>query len=316
MTVGVRILLLFSVLFASCTHAPEVRPGPALEAVFSPPRGGSLVEAWKQTRVVAIDFQDGETRQVKEEVGGEVVEEYDAWHDGWRVTATVQGEAAIQNGRAVPPVLPLVGVPFTHRVSEQGQFIEPMDIDESLRTMRERVRDRRLGRLLDSMVTPNLLARRVERAWRDRYDGRCNVPMTPGDVSYSVEEQELPAGGTAKMLCRRTVVGEARTQGQATIEIALEYGGASSAFLKDPAVGAVVEEAGGVATLTENVKGTGVRFVSQSGCHVLEEASTFSGYSKLNKSVAEQSGFESLPKRIRFEVSRSVKRRALKSQKR
>lgn len=283
-----------------------------MEPVFSPPIGGSLVETWKQTRLVAIDFQGGETRQVREEVGGEVVEEYDHWHDGWRVMATVREEAAMRDGRNVPPVLPLIGVPFTHRVDERGQFIESMDIDESLRTMRERVRDRRLGDVLDTVVTPNLLARRVERAWRDRYEGLCNVSVEPGDTSYSVEEQELPAGGTARMICRRTVVGQAVTRGQATMEIALEYGGASSAFLKQSEVVTIVEDSGGVRSLTENVEGRGTRFVSLSGCHVLEETSKFSGYSKLNESVAGQAGMGGLPKRIRFEVGRSVERRPLK----
>lgn len=311
MTVVARsfLVVLLLVLSASCQHALEIRPGPAMEAVFSPPPGGALVETWKQSRVVAIDFQGGDTREIREEVGGKVVEEYAPWHDGWRVTSTVLEEAATRDGVNVPPALPLIGVAFSHRVNEEGGFVESMDVDESLRTIRERIRDGRLRDVLETVLTPELLASRVERSWRERYEGACNVPLAPGDVSYAVEEQALPAGGTARTLCRRTVVGQAVTQGRATVEIALEYGGASSAFLKDPAAVAVAEEAGGVRSLTEHVKGRGVRFVSLPGCHVLAEESHFAGYSRLNETVAEKAGLGGLPKRVRFEIDRSVERR-------
>lgn len=309
MTNGVRPLLLLVLLTASCRHGPEVREGPPVEATFAPPRSGALVERWQQTRSVAIDFQGGETRDVQEKVSGRVLESYEpASHGRWRVTATVQEESARQDGVPVPQVLPLIGVPFSHLVEADGTFIEPVDVDETLRTMHERVRDPRLGKVLETAVTPEVVGGRIERSWRNRYGQHCNRPLDPGAISFSLEEQELPAGGPARMIARHTVIGTTQRDGQRVLEIAIEYGGASSAMVAEPGADALLASAGGARSLMQNVEGEGARFISLSGCHVLEESATISGSAALNEDVAEAAGMAGLPERIRFRVVRHIER--------
>lgn len=309
MTPGVRTLLLV-LLLTACRTGPEIRPGPSMTATFGPPRGGALLETWRQHRTVSIDFQGGETRRIREEIGGRVIESYaPRSRGGWKVTATVREEVDLKDGVRMPAVLPLVGVPFSHLIDEKGVFLEPVDIDETLRTMKERVRDRKLGTVLESVLTPQVVAQRVERSWRDRYEGVCNRPVSPGEKSFLLEEQELPAGGTARMLVRRTVLGEAMIDGQPAVEIALEYAGASSPIAADPDAGPLLSRSGGVRSLTQKVEGQGARFVSLAGCHVLQETATIEGVSRINERIAGASGMAGLPERVRFRVERRIERR-------
>lgn len=310
MTLDVRTLLLALLLLSACRTGPEVRPGPALTATFGPPRGGALLEIWRQDRTVSIDFQNGDTRRIREEIGGRVLESYaPRARGGWRVTAVVKEEVDLKDGVRLPAVLPLVGVPFSHLVDERGAFLEPVDVDETLRTVRERVRDRKLGTVLETVLTPQVVAQRLERSWRDRYEGLCNRPVTPGESSFHIEEQELPAGGAARMLVRRTVLGEAQIAGQPAIELAVEYAGASSRLAAHPDAGPLLSRSGGVRSLTQKVEGQGTRLVSLAGCHVLEETASIKGESRLNESVAGASGLGGLPERVRFQVVRRIERK-------
>lgn len=302
-------LLVLSLLFVACTHAPAVRPGPPVKTRFAPPAKGALEETWAETRETSIEFEGGERRRISETLGGEVVEAYAPFGDGWRVTSTVRSEGLVRNGEVAALPLSLAGVAFSHHVDALGRFIEPLELDESMREMKERVRDKRLLDLLDAAATPDGLARRAREGWVSRYEnGLCNATLEPGDVTYAIEEQQLPAGGLVRMVVRRTVLGEATRQGQQVVELALVYGGASSRLARETDAARLVSEAGGTDALTPDLAGKGRRMLLRTGCHTVFEHSEISGTVKLHEKEAYAPGRTGLPERVRFSVTRRIER--------
>lgn len=305
-----RLALLLVLVVVACRSGPEIRPGPAVTPTFSAPAGLTFEESWTQKRAVEVSFDGGDDRSVNEELSGLVVERWLPQRDGsFRIVSELRSESTRRDGVRVPTALPLAGVTFAHQASRDGAFLGVRDVAETLAELRERATDDRLRRMIEPLLTEEVLEKRARLSWSSRFDGVCGVALAPGDHSWSIDEQELSAGGPARTIVRRTVIGETTLRGRRVVELALEFGGLDSALAREEGARATLEAFEGTRRLTPGVKGTGVRYVAVQGCHTLLERIHLTGKVPLDTAGPRAAGLSGYPERVRFDVERSVERR-------
>lgn len=297
-------------LLAGCRHVePQVRPGPPLHVRWGPPPGLAQLEIAKQERTSRVEYPEREAVEVKEVIRTSQRETYEPLKGGgFRVTAMLMDEDATRNGAPVASAVSLRGVAFVHRVDAEGRFTRTEDLPLTIRDIEARVTSKELRQLLEPLLTPELLAQRLELSWKRRTEGLCNTDLTPGAVTYGVDRQELPTGGPAVSLVRAKVVGATFVGTEAAVELSLTFGGASSKLAREPGALDVAVQLGKDELLTESVEGHGTRFIALGSCQALAEEATIEGAWRLNKAAlhgAEPAGF---PEKIVFSVRRMARR--------
>lgn len=297
-------------LLAACGHAvPSIRPGPPLHVGFGPPPGDAQLEIAKQERVSEVRFPGRPAAKVDEVIRTSQRETWKLLRDGtWRLDSMVMDEEATRDGVAVGSAVPLRGVPFTTVVDATGAFVRAEDVAETVRMIEERVPSKALRKLVEPLLTPALLDERLRLAWTVRVRGLCQRDFTPGEVFYALDRQDLPAGGPAISVVRVTVIGATQEGLQPAMELALEFGGASSPLAREPAAQALLAQLHRGESLVERVKGHGRRLVALSSCQVIAEDAAFEGAWKLNREAIGTADPASFPEEIRFEVRRGARR--------
>jgi hypothetical protein len=295
---------------AACAHAgAKVRPGPALHVGFAPPPGLAQLEISRQERTSEVRYPGRDPVAVRETIRTSQREAWTALPGGaWRLVSMQMDEDATRDGQPVASAVPLIGVPFVTVVDGKGAFVRAEDVADSVRQVEERIASPSLRRMVAPLLTPALVTSRLEAAWEARTKGLCGRAFTPGEVFYGVDRQELPAGGPALSLVRATVVGEAVEGLERVMELALEYGGASSALAHEPGALAAAAGLSREEPVVEHAAGRGRRLVALSSCQVLAEEAELEGAWTLRREAlgtADPSGF---PERIEFRVRRGARR--------
>jgi hypothetical protein len=296
-------------LLIGCAHGESaVRPGPPLHLRLAPPPGLAQLEILAQDRVSSVDYPGRDSAKVSEALRTVTREAWEPLRGGgYRITSTLVEESGARDGVPVAPAVPLAGVPFTFTIDAAGKFGEVEDVGDTLRAIREHVPSKQLREMLEPLLGPRQLVERLERAWRGRTEGLCNTDLTPGQVFYGIDRQELATGGPAVMLVRARVVGRHGKGLEPAVELALTYGGASSELAKDPAAAPALHGLAEGELVTDEVSGHGVKLVSLDTCQVLSEDATLTGAWKLNRAAIGAADPSSFPERIRFEVRRAYR---------
>lgn len=313
--VALAVLTVLTTPFTTaCAHAgPPVREDdPPLAMRFAPPPGMVLHERWSQRRQVRVDFPEGVRTTVVEVHSGLTEETYTPLPGGgFRVSSVAIQENSIRNGERVPSPLPLQGIAFVHVVDDEGRFVRAEEITETLEAMRQRLRDGPARDVIEPLLEPDVLEKRMEAVWNARFHDVCNRTLPPGERFFVLDEQELPAGGSVVSVVEQTVLGQLDKPGGDGLEIRLRYGGRRSPLARDPEARALIRELDeGALSLAERLEGEGERIVSARTCQTVREVSRLKGEIRLNIEAARASGAVGLPERIRYDVNREVRRGA------
>ena len=117
-----RWILFTALLATGCAHAPVTAPASPIRIGFAAPRGGAQVELVSQDRLSRVQFPGRDAQVVRESVRSAQQELWRPLPDGgWRITRTQLDESAARDGQPVASAVPLTGVPFVHRIDDQGR---------------------------------------------------------------------------------------------------------------------------------------------------------------------------------------------------
>jgi hypothetical protein len=295
---------------AACAHVePVVREGPPFHVGFGPPPGLAQLEIARQERTSEVRFAGKDPVKVREEIR---TRQREAWKPvkggGWRLTAMLLDEEATRDGVPMGSAVPLRGVPFTHRIDADGRFVTAEDVRETVQTIEALTPSKELRRMLEPLLTPSLVAGRMEASWRRRTEGLCGRDFVPGAVFFGIDRQELPVGGPALSLVRAQVLGQAFDGTLAVMELSLTFAGADAPMTREAGAGAVLGELGPNETLATHADGHGRRLVALSSCQVVAEESEVDGQWTARPDAAESVEAGAVPKSIRFHVRRAARR--------
>ncbi len=289
----------------ACAHMPKVRPGPPMHVRFAPPDAFAQLFTIELQRESFLEFPGRETIHVKEHIRTTERETFERQSDGgYLVTSMLLDEEASRDGMPVQSAVPLKGVPFVTRVDAKGRFLKAEGVGATIDAIEANAPTKALRELIAPLLTPEVIARRIETGWRGRTEGLCNTRLTPGQTFFGVDSQELPAGGPALSLVKATVIGRTMVGLQPAAELWLEFGGASSKLAREPGAQAVLASLPKSEELTGEVQGEGRRYVALDSCQELAEEATLDGAWTLNRAAAGPSGAKSFPARIRFHLKR------------
>ncbi len=274
---------------------------------FAPPSEDAQLFVSEMDRETDLDFPGRDTVHIGEHVRTTQRETFDPQTDGgWRVTSMLLDELAKRNGVPVASAVPLKGVPFVARIDAKGRFVRAEDVDETIAAIEANAPTKVLHDLMAPLLTPKVVARRIAEEWRRRTTGLCNSDLTPGQTFFGLDTQGLPMGGPAVSVVKATVIGESQVGIEPAVEVALEFGGASSRLAREAGAEPILSklEPG---VLTGDVTGRGVRYISLDTCQVLLEKATLDGAWTLNEKAVGKKAAKAFPKRIRFRVSRTTR---------
>lgn len=295
--------LVAMLLLAACRTGPTIVPGPAVQPTFAPPAGLVQQERYRQRRNAAVEFSEGDTQLVRDDVAGVSEERYEPLAGGgFRVTSVLVDEVAARNGLRIKPEASLAGISFTHLVDGAGRFVRSEGLDESIAEILGRLGDANARDAARALLTPAALEDRLRRAWKARFAHVCGEALSPGDSFVVVDEQEIPVAGAARGVVRQLVTGT-----RDVLALRLSLGGRGSPDVDEAqALGLLEQLPGGLAGLTETLRGEGERYVSVTSCQTTRERMALSGEVRLNPEAASPTALARFPTRITFEVEREV----------
>jgi len=307
-------MLVSALVAAGCAHtAPQLAERP-IQIGFGSPRGGAQLELVSQDRLSRVQFPGRDAQVVRETVRSAQQELWRPLPDGgWRITRTQLDESAARDGQPVASAVPLTGVPFVHRIDDQGRFVAAEELPESIRAVEERVPSRELRRMLTPLLTPEMLTDRIAEDWTRRTAGLCNTTLMSGQRVVALDVQPLPVAGPAVTLARVVVSGVRPQEGVGdVVELLVTFGGLKDAIATEPGAAEALAGLPETVVVAEHAAGTGRRLVALDSCRVVEESARVEGYWSLKPAAAallRQSGGEAaVPERISFDVRRSARR--------
>ena len=307
--------ILFTALLATgCAHAPATAPASPVRIGFSAPRGGAQLELVSQDRLSRVQFPGRDAQVVRESVRSAQQELWRPLPDGgWRITRTQLDESAARDGQPVASAVPLTGVPFVHRIDDQGRFVAAEELAESIRAVEDRVPSRELRRMLTPLLTPEMLTSRIAEDWARRTAGLCNTTLMSGQRVVALDFQPLPVAGPAVTLARIEVASVRQQEGVGdVVELRITFGGLKDSIAAEAGAAEALAGLPETVVVAEHASGTGRRLVALDSCRVIDESASIEGHWSLKPAAAallRQSGGEAaVPERISFEVRRSARR--------
>lgn len=295
-------------LGACASAGAAIRPGPPTKLTFAPPPGMVLINRAVEIRLEYLDFPKGSSRNVRQENHATTEERYEPLPDGgFRVTTTLLEAISAKDNVVQPGGLSLVGIAIVHLIDKDGRFLGVENADEVLNTIRSRLTNPDMRRIVEPLLRPDYIAKPLEAAWRARFE-RCGKTIAPGATSYAVDDQPVDEIGPIRTILQERALGVFSTGPRNGLEFELQVGDAQADFSHSPgALDALLPYPEGTRTLTADVKGTGKRLVDANTCQVYNEELNITGEGNLNKRTIDPNRI-TLPLKVRYVVHRQVLR--------